>query len=81
MSEAARRKKFTLPQVRQQQLAWNLYISEGIAANLRHALQTNSFCLLRADVASMRRQVREAEKFAKHWRAQLNEPSIPKEIL
>ena len=67
-TEAYRRKHFTMLALRQQQLAWNLYLSEGVVANLEHALRTNCFCLTAADVRAMKEQLRNAQKAVAFWR-------------
>lgn len=46
--------RFSQEAIRQQQLAWFLYISEGFAENLRHALAVNNFCMYSDDLAAVK---------------------------
>jgi DNA-binding GntR family transcriptional regulator len=63
---ARRRARFadiSLAQLRQRELAWILYISEGYAANLEHALRVNCVTFTNQDhdcVAELISAVREA---------------------
>lgn len=52
-----REEKFTPNAIRQQQLAWFMYITEGYLANLQHALTVNNFCMHTADIAVVRRMI------------------------
>jgi hypothetical protein len=70
-----RKKRFTLTEIRVQQLAWYLWIAEGYLANLRHALQVNNFALMNADVRLVRRMIRNQEQVVAAIRAEF----FPKE--
>ena len=50
-----RQEKFTPEAIRQQQLAWFLFITEGYLANLQHALAVNNFCMYTDDIAAIER--------------------------
>jgi hypothetical protein len=57
-TQLARREKFSREAIRQQQLAWYLYITEGHLANLRHARAVNNFDLYTADVEVIDRLIK-----------------------
>jgi len=65
-----RKARFTLTEIRVQQQAWYLWIAEGYLANLRHALQTNNFALLNADVRLVKRMIRAQESVVAAIRAE-----------
>lgn len=50
-----RRERFSQLALRQQQLAFMLYMLEGLFANLLHLRRTNAFALLDADVRALDR--------------------------
>jgi hypothetical protein len=65
-----RRRRFTLTELRVQQMAWYLWIAEGYLANLRHALQANNFALMNADVRLVKRMIRNQEQVVATIRAE-----------
>lgn len=73
----ARKKKVagSMEQQRQRELAWLLYISEGYAANVAHALAVNAYTLDPAVLALMDRMVQAAEttgqEIRQHMRRQM----------
>lgn len=65
----SREDRFSVPAIRQQQLAWILYISEGFIANLRNALTVNNFCMYEADIDAVERLIRNNEHALNELRA------------
>jgi len=56
------RRKFSPEAARQHELAWVMYILEGAAANLAHALAVNAYTMTQKDLALVRRVKRDTEK-------------------
>lgn len=61
----------TLAQIRQRELAWLLYVTEGYLGNLLHALAVNGITFSDADMESADRAVRATEAFSERLRIQL----------
>ena len=66
-----RRERFSQQALRQQQLAFALYISEGCLANLVHLRRTNAFALLDSDVRVIDQLGRRAAENVNDIRTQL----------
>lgn len=71
MSQA--KKLPTAAQGHQRELAWALFITEGAAANMRHAIAVNAYTLPRTDLALLNRVLRGNEVSANELRARLKE--------
>lgn len=66
---SAREEKFTPNAIRQQQLAWLIYITEGYLANLRHALTVNNFCMYTDDIQAVKDLAGNVEDDLAHLRS------------
>lgn len=66
-----RKPVLSIEQRRQRELAWLLYITEGYAANVRHALTVNAYTLDRTALRGMHQAIRGAESTAQNLRALL----------
>jgi hypothetical protein len=78
---ARRRARFaniTLAQLRQRELAWVLYISEGYIANLEHALRVNCVTFENADHDAVTDLISTVRDATDTFRASLN--SITKDL-
>ena len=67
------KKLATLDQRSQRELAWLLYITEGYAANISHALAVNAYTLHPRALRIMRAQLRRAEQACLDLRRDLKE--------
>lgn len=68
-----RRQRFSQSALRQQQLAFTLYIAEGMFANLVHLRRTNAFALLDSDVRVLDRAGRRCAETVNDIRSVLEE--------
>jgi hypothetical protein len=55
---------YSQAQLRQHELSWLLYITEGYRANVAHALAVNAYTLTRADLQIVHQTLRQAEDIA-----------------
>ena len=65
------KKPCSMLQQRQRELAWALYITEGAAANLAHALAVNCVTFEPADAAALQKAIDAHDRAAQHIRRRL----------
>jgi len=63
-----RDQRFSPDAIRQQQMAWMLFIAEGHLANLETTRRGNTFCLHSTDVELLDRQIVDLEKHVQKLR-------------